>query len=360
MATNNSADYKPTRYNVLVGGVNGTITNISPGANVGYVLKSNGASANPSFQSAALTGIATINGDSGSVSGATISFLSSSLSPTSGKTVSFVASSGTEMDLIFTDASNNTAIGMNSGVSLTQGTNNTFLGADAGYSISSGTNNTIIGSSSLSGADVSGCVAIGYSALDGLTSGGNYNVGIGTGAFSNLTSGDSNIGIGTAVGTNYDTTESDNILIGNGGVIGDSNTIRIGTQGSGSGEQNLCFIAGIVGNTITGSAVLIDANGQLGDIVSSIKYKENVQDINEKSSAILNLRPVSFNYKSDKNKTKCYGFIAEEVKEIFPDLVIYKNNEPYSLKYHEMPALLLNEIKKLKKELELLKTFKSK
>ncbi len=115
-------------------------------------------------------------------------------------------------------------------------------------------------------------------------------------------------------------------------------------------------MAGIHGATVTGSAVLVSTTGQLGDIVSSIKVKENIEDISKTKQSILDCRPVSFNYKSDDQKTKCFGMIAEEVEKVFPDLVLYKDGEPYSIKYHEMPALLLNEIQNLKKEIAELKT----
>ena len=106
-----------------------------------------------------------------------------------------------------------------------------------------------------------------------------------------------------------------------------------------------------------GSAVLCSALGELGTVVSSIKYKENIEDFKENIS-ILNLRPVEFNYKKDKEKQKQYGLIAEEVHHNFPYLCLYnEKNEPESVKYHELPIFLLNEIKKLKLEIENLKKF---
>ncbi len=53
-----------TQYDVLVGGTSNAISSISPTSNVGYVLTSNGLSANPSFQ-AAPGGSITITGDTG-------------------------------------------------------------------------------------------------------------------------------------------------------------------------------------------------------------------------------------------------------------------------------------------------------
>jgi len=54
MATNNSSNYRPTQYNTQTGGANGTLNDIAPGTS-GYVLTSNGASAQPTFQAVAAT-----------------------------------------------------------------------------------------------------------------------------------------------------------------------------------------------------------------------------------------------------------------------------------------------------------------
>src|SRR5207302_114720 len=115
------------------------------------------------------------------------------------------------------------------------------------------------------------------------------------------------------------------------------------------GIQTRNFQAGIFGSgPIVGAAVLVDANGQLGTIPSSIRYKENVQDMQEASHAILSLRPVTFNYKSDESKSKQFGLIAEEVHAVLPALVVRgADGEIETVKYHELAVLLLNELIKL-------------
>ena len=71
------------------------------------------------------------------------------------------------------------------------------------------------------------------------------------------------------------------------------------------------------------------------------------------SSAILSLRPTVFNYKGSTETTG--GLIAEEVQEIMPDLIVYdKEGDPQTVKYHELPALLLNELQKALKRIEAL------
>ena len=48
-----------------------------------------------------------------------------------------------------------------------------------------------------------------------------------------------------------------------------------------------------------------------------------------------------------------YGLIAEEVAEVAPELVTYDDEgQPYSVQYHMLPAMLLNEVQKQQRTLE--------
>lgn len=90
-------------------------------------------------------------------------------------------------------------------------------------------------------------------------------------------------------------------------------------------------------------------------VLSSIRYKENVHDMADASSSILDLRPVTFFFKSQDKKILQYGLIAEEVDKIFPSLVIHdKDGIPVTVKYHDLPALLLNELQKLSHRINIL------
>jgi hypothetical protein len=137
-----------------------------------------------------------------------------------------------------------------------------------------------------------------------------------------------------------------NIEIGNPGTPTDSNVVRIGTPG----EQMSTFIAGINNSTIVGSAVLVNSSGQLGVLLSSQRYKEDIRDIGTASDALMRLRPVTFHYKraaEDGRKPLNYGLIAEEVAKIYPELVVYGDHgQIESVQYHQLPALLLNALQK--------------
>ena len=101
--------------------------------------------------------------------------------------------------------------------------------------------------------------------------------------------------------------------------------------------------------------LLVDSANQLGTVSSSIRYKENVLDMDNVSSAILKLRPVTFDLKNRPSSKRQVGLIAEEAYEVMPDLVVHNmDGEIESVKYHDLPALLLNELQKAVKRIEVL------
>jgi len=135
--------------------------------------------------------------------------------------------------------------------------------------------------------------AIGFQALYSNTI-GNTNTAMGTNALFSNTTGSSNIALGFLAGLNL-TTGSFNIDIGNAGVAGDANKIRIGEVGT----QNGTFVAGIYGVGVTGTAVVVSSTGQLGVAPSSARFKEEIKPMGNASEGILALKPVTFRYKRD-------------------------------------------------------------
>jgi uncharacterized coiled-coil protein SlyX len=79
--------------------------------------------------------------------------------------------------------------------------------------------------------------------------------------------------------------------------------------------------------------------------------------MDQSSEAILGLRPVTFQYKSDSTGTPQFGLIAEEVAEINPDLVVRdENGEIYTVRYDAVNAMLLNEFLKEHRTVQELKS----
>jgi hypothetical protein len=68
---------------------------------------------------------------------------------------------------------------------------------------------------------------------------------------------------------------------------------------TGTGDS-ACFIGSIRGQTsAAGVAVLVDATGKLGTIVSSQRFKADIKPMDKASEAILPLKPVTFRYKQE-------------------------------------------------------------
>jgi len=278
-------------------------------------------------------------------------------------------------------AGNNTAVGTSAGLACTSGSQNTYIGASSGSSNQTTNYNVGVGMNTLNAAttgaentavgtfsqalNISGSnnVSHGRSALANVgklavpTTSNSYNTAVGYNCLGVVEDGEYNIGLGYNSGSAYTTTESSNIAIGNIGVGAESNVIRIGTNGGSAGQQNKAFIAGIRGVTTAVAdaiPVLIDSAHQLGTVSSSERYKENIVDLADQSSIIYDLKPKAFNLKAHP-EVPAWGLIAEEVDKVFPQLCVYKDDQPETVKYHELPVLLLNELQKLKKEVEELK-----
>lgn len=107
----------------------------------------------------------------------------------------------------------------------------------------------------------------------------------------------------------------------------------------------------------------VSGSGQLdvrGDIValstfatSDIRLKTNVKPIENALSKVCQINPIEFNWKS--NGKQDFGVIAQQIEELYPDLVI-ENLEGYKVvKYNPLIALLLKSIQELNKEVQELK-----
>jgi hypothetical protein len=178
------------------------------------------------------------------------------------------------------------------------------------------------------------------------------NVGLGNQAGVNITTGNENICIGSGSGIGI-TTGSNNIRIGDASGENEDDAIRIGRAGT----QTRTIVAGIFGAVLPGgAAVVASGDGQLGTIVSSCRFKKEIEPMDNASEAILALRPVSFHYKNDNTDAARFGLIAEEVEKVNPDLVVHdKDGTPYSVRYEQVNAMLLNEFLKEHKTVQELK-----
>ena len=247
--------------------------------------------------------------------------------------------------LLFNNGSQNVAVGGQALLSNTTGFQNTANGSGALFSNTTGFHNTADGFQALfSSTTGNHNTADGDFALHGNTS-GNFNTANGAHTLVHNTTGSSNIALGFNAGDNL-TIGNNNIDIGNVGTAAESNTIRIGTEGT----QTNTFIAGISRVTVAGGVgVIIDTNGHLGTVASSERFKDEIKPMDKASEAILALKPVTFRYKHalDPDGIPQFGLVAEEVEKVDPDLVARDaQGEIYTVRYEAVNAMLLNEFLK--------------
>jgi hypothetical protein len=238
----------------------------------------------------------------------------------------------------------NTANGVRAMYYNQTGDANTAQGQQALYSNTNAADNTAVGFQSLFANTAAGNTALGRSALGASTS-GNYNIAVGYNAGVGLSSGNYNIYIGNQ-GDGEDFTANE------------SNIIRIGPSQSPDTNAPSTYVAGIYPNqTFTGTPVpvYVDAGGRLGIQPSSARYKQNVENMADASEALLSLRPVTYQYKSDLDSkgTPQFGLIAEEVNKVDPDLVVHDDRHGiYTVRYEAVNAMLLNEFLKQHRKVE--------
>ena len=278
---------------------------------------------------------------------------------------------------------NNTAIGASALQGNTTGYDNTATGLNALFHNTTGIDNTANGSSALQYNTTGGAntaagflalryntagsqnTAVGDMALENNTNGANTATGFE--ALINNTTGAENTATGdtallsntsgccnTATGFEAlvaNTTGTHNIALGyraGNNVTTANNVICIGAAGN--NVSNSCYIGNIFGSTSSnGVAVLVNSNGRLGTMTSSARFKEAIKPMDKASEAILALRPVSFRYKNeiDSQRIPQFGLVAEDVEKVNPDLIVRdKEGKPYSVRYDQVNAMLLNEFLK--------------
>jgi len=187
---------------------------------------------------------------------------------------------------------------------------------------------------------------------------GNGNTADGNEALVSNTIGSSNTAIGAAA-LHSNTTGTSNIALGvNAGdsITTANDVICIGTGVLGANVSNGCYIGNIFNATSSGGlGVLVNADGKLGTTTSSRRFKDDIKSMDHASEAILALKPVTFHYKKeiDPAGMSQFGLVAEDVEKVNPDLIVRdKEGKPYSVRYDQVNAMLLNEFLKEHRKVE--------
>ncbi len=249
----------------------------------------------------------------------------------------------------------NTAVGSSALFRNRFGDDNTAVGESALYSNTSGDFNTAVGEIAMlyNTTGISN-TAVGGSALLRNTEGG-YNTAIGSSALNFNTTGYNNTAVGDGA-LCCNTTRSGNTALGMRAGIAVTmadNVICIGAPGANVSDS--CYIGNVWQQPGGSQAVYVNALGKLGAQVSSRRFKEEIKPMDKASDAILALNPVTFRYKKeiDSKRITQFGLVAEDVEKVNPDLVLHdKEGKPYTVRYDQVNAMLLNEFLKEHKKVE--------
>ena len=151
------------------------------------------------------------------------------------------------------------------------------------------------------------------------------------------------------------------IQFNNNGVFGASANLTFGgTLLSATGSIELTGSMGlnVKGGSITHGLTLPNETSDTSGMVkatayltySSVRYKENIQPIEEPLKKLENLRGVRFDWKDSGKKD--IGFIVEEVLQELPEVIGYDNGTPSSMDYAKMTSFLLQCVKEQQIELD--------
>lgn len=273
-----------------------------------------------------------------------------------------------------TTANSNTAVGASALATNTIGFNNNAFGINALLNNLSGDNNTAIGNSTLLSVTVeNGNVGLGTGANIFATADNATALGTSAQAFTQAVAVGSSAtaagASGTALGSSASASGSRAIALGNNAgtnTAGNNDTISIGSTGApfagaiNIGTLGVATTASIQGaynvpvDPINNHVLFVSSAGQLGIVLSSAKFKDNIYSLSgDISRKIYEMRVVQFTYKTDLTNKIQYGMIAEEMANVIPEFVVRdSNSDPLSIHYHLLVPLLVKELQQHQIQIE--------
>ncbi|MBI9055429.1 MAG: tail fiber domain-containing protein [Bacteroidales bacterium] len=285
-----------------------------------------------------------------------------------------------------TDGHENVFIGYRSGYSNTAGYDNIFIGNLAGENASGNTHSTFIGNEAgqnvtgddniyigdragtnayVTNHESFGTVILGIDAGRNVVGQNNTVLGYGGGSsWGGESSGDNNtfVGAGAGMGGHLTRLGSDNVCLGNNagsGKTGD-NKLYIANNSSstliyGEFDNNQVVINGVATDNPLDYTFYVNGRGG-GDYswnsLSDERKKKNIQTIDGALDKVLKLRGVSFDWKDTEMKGRQIGFIAQEAKEVVPEVVLGSDETEYSMQYAPITAVLVEAVKEQQQQIE--------
>lgn len=125
-------------------------------------------------------------------------------------------------------------------------------------------------------------------------------------------------------------------------------------SGVGDGQANDAWLrlTGLDGKAYYGGLAADTMYTTNGKFASDARLKENIQTIPDNDLNKLDtLRSVQYNFKADEDKTKKYGFVAQELQNPYPHLVSDGPDGTLALDYNGVIPLVVGNVQDLKKKL---------
>lgn len=96
-------------------------------------------------------------------------------------------------------------------------------------------------------------------------------------------------------------------------------------------------------------------------IMSDKNLKTNISDIKAMTAKLKLLRPVTYNIKPENINSQSksvsdiqYGFIAQELQTVFPDMVVKRDDGVLGIRYNAMIPVLVQALKEQQEQIEAL------
>jgi hypothetical protein len=252
------------------------------------------------------------------------------------------------------------------------GAYNTAMGYQSLYTNSSATSSTAFGYKSLYTNNGTCNSAFGYGALEDNTS-GTYQTAFGVNALANSTIGDYNTAVGASALVNV-TLGSMNTAVGYRAGYSNSVTgcVYLGFEaGYNNTKGSVLFIDNsndatpLIWGDFTADSVIINgdlrATGYAGGATawtneSDSTQKKNIVTIDNALIKVSRLRGVEFEWKDGREPGQRIGFLAQEVKEVMPEVVSGEEGS-MSIQYAPVVALLTQAIQEQQKHIQWLYVF---
>ena len=252
---------------------------------------------------------------------------SAGLSATNANNANFF---GQSAGLNATNAYESVFIGYRAGRSATNAASSTFLGSNAGLNASGAFGSFFASTNAgLNATNASESIFIGQQSGNGAIE-ANHSIFIGQSAGSSAANANNSIFIGNGAGVDdivNNAASGSSILIGqNTSTGGFSNSIALGVYATNTASNQFMVgsttrrIDNLVFNGGTGNTCSVNASTGI-TCSSDERLKTNITDIESALSDVMNLRTVTYNWKTDPDGKPMIGFIAQNLQQYFPQLV---------------------------------------